>query len=241
MVGESHAAEFFETQFEDFNNCLCCDSGRVQPFWASVSYGIYISIEAAGIHRSLGVKVSRVQSITMDSWKPIHLMMMQLGGNRKFNDFLKEHGIPEDMPIREKYNTRAAEWYRENLSALAQGLQPLAQLLPGTGRLPVDRYPTPEQKKLDEVFSICHDSSSLAEMQKSYRASPKAGGKSVCDRLCACLRVHDHGSQINETVGSSPPPHDKSSDLDRLLPDYSLPKFLLNFTQNEKAWRTLSS
>jgi ADP-ribosylation factor GTPase-activating protein 1 len=225
MAVDTRAEEFFQAQFEDFHNCLCCDSGRVQPFWASISYGIYISIEAAGVHRSLGVKRSRVQSITMDSWTPLHLTMMRMGGNRKFNDFLREHGIPEDLPIREKYNTRAAEWYRENLSALAQGLQALAPLQPGTGHLPIDSCPSPEEKKLDAVFKSitpCPDSMSAGGVHERYEECQQSYMKSVCHRLCrlcSCLTLRILETQIDESLEEK-----KMSDLD--FAD-RLPTFLL--------------
>merc|ERR1719181_2742855 len=115
MVVDPAASEFFTTQQEDNANRACCDCGTEGASWASISYGIYLSIGAAGLHRSLGVKVSFVQSTTMDSWKPVHLRMMELGGNRRFQVFLREQGVPENMPTREKYCTRAAEWYRQNL------------------------------------------------------------------------------------------------------------------------------
>merc|ERR1711879_363785 len=98
---------------------------------------------------------SRVQSLHMDAWKPVHLRMMQLGGNRRFRDFLSEHGIPEDLPIRDKYATRAAKWYRENLRALAEGQEPLEPLKPGEGTQSTleTELGTQEQLALDHVFA----------------------------------------------------------------------------------------
>merc|ERR1719195_2466970 len=140
------AVEFFhQQQEEDSRNNFCCDCNTAEPQWASISHGIYISIGASGAHRSLGVKISSVQSLSMDTWKPIHLRMMELGGNRRFRNFLEEHDIPSEMPIREKYSTRAAEWYRKNLRALAEGRDPPCPLPLGTGRLPMNCAPSPTQ------------------------------------------------------------------------------------------------
>eukprot|EP00439_Symbiodinium_sp_Y106_P046019 s308_g5.t2 len=104
---------FFDEHLRRSANQTCCDGGGVAPCWASVSHGTYISIEASGIHRSLGVATSFVQSLYLDAWKPVHLKMMELGGNERFQKFMEAQGVPEDMPIREKYSTRAAKWYRE--------------------------------------------------------------------------------------------------------------------------------
>jgi len=145
---------FFQAQQdEDANNNMCCDTGSAGPQWASPSHGIFISIEAAGVHRSLGVKVSRVLSTTMDSWKPLQLKMMELGGNKKFAEFLRSQGVPDNMPIRLKYTTRAADWYRKNLLAMAQNSKPPEPMAPGTGHMPSsDADARAGQLLLDEVF-----------------------------------------------------------------------------------------
>eukprot|EP00930_Biecheleria_cincta_P038964 TRINITY_DN2678_c0_g2_i1.p1 TRINITY_DN2678_c0_g2~~TRINITY_DN2678_c0_g2_i1.p1 ORF type:complete len:269 (-),score=55.46 TRINITY_DN2678_c0_g2_i1:28-834(-) len=155
------AAEFFKSQQADSGNDSCCDCGSArQADWASVSHGIYISIEASGIHRSLGVKTSFVLSTTMDSWKPVHLRMMELGGNRRFQDFMQQQGVPGDWPIRKRYSTRAAAWYRENLKAEAEGLDLPAPLEMGTGHLPLEEI-AEASALLDQVFAAVPGSSSM--------------------------------------------------------------------------------
>lgn len=152
-MADDEVVEFFQEQMDaDELNRVCFDSGSDEPVWASVSHGIYISIGAAGIHRSLGVKFSRVQSLEMDAWKPLHLRMMRFGGNRRFGEFLHEHGVPETMPIRAKYTTRAAEWYRLNLVARAHGTASPPPLPAGTGALQADGLPS-EAQLLDTVFA----------------------------------------------------------------------------------------
>lgn len=155
-MADAGTLEFFQKQREvDVQNGICCDCGTRDPEWASVSHGIYLSIEASGVHRSLGVRMSYVQSTCMDSWKPLHLRMMELGGNQRFVTCMREHGVPEDMTIRQKYSTRAAEWYRANLRAMAEDITPPPALPPGIGHLPAEgaTSSTPEQLILDQVFA----------------------------------------------------------------------------------------
>ena len=44
------------------------DCGEADPSWASINLGIMMCIECSGIHRSMGVHLSKVRSVTLDSW-----------------------------------------------------------------------------------------------------------------------------------------------------------------------------
>ena len=44
----------------------CCTG----PRWASWNLGVFLCIRCAGIHRNLGVHISRVKSVNLDSWTP---------------------------------------------------------------------------------------------------------------------------------------------------------------------------
>jgi ADP-ribosylation factor GTPase-activating protein 1 len=57
----------------------------------------------------------------MDAWNPDQLKRMQKGGNSKLNAFLLEYGVEKHMDIKEKYNSKAAEFYREKLRAEVDG------------------------------------------------------------------------------------------------------------------------
>lgn len=64
----------------------------------------------------------------MDSWTDKQIAMMRLGGNDKFNTFLKQYNVQKTLTIPQKYNTSAALYFRERLSAEANGLSPPATL-----------------------------------------------------------------------------------------------------------------
>jgi len=56
----------------------CLVSG---PDWASINLGILVCIECSGIHRSLGVHVSKVRSLTLDKWEE---STVKVRGNQHF-------------------------------------------------------------------------------------------------------------------------------------------------------------
>lgn len=48
------------------DNCIF----TLGPRWASWNLGIFLCIRCAGIHRNLGVHISKVRSVNLDSWTP---------------------------------------------------------------------------------------------------------------------------------------------------------------------------
>ncbi|KAG6585024.1 pde1 suppressor 1 family protein [Phytophthora cinnamomi] len=104
------------------NRCVDCDAPY--PQWATVSYGTFMCLECSGRHRGLGVHISFVRSVTMDSWTDKQVLQMQKGGNDSFRAAFSAAGVPTDLSISEKYNTPQAEAYRQRLTAIVEGRSP---------------------------------------------------------------------------------------------------------------------
>ncbi|XP_074372580.1 putative ADP-ribosylation factor GTPase-activating protein AGD15 [Apium graveolens] len=68
-------------------NKECADCRSRAPRWASVNLGIFICMQCSGIHRSLGVHISKVRSATLDTWLPEQIAFMQYMGNGKANSY----------------------------------------------------------------------------------------------------------------------------------------------------------
>lgn len=119
MDGE-HTKRFFAEQFTDRANKLCVDCNAANPQWASATLGSYFCLDCSGTHRGLGVHLSFVRSIDMDTWKEKQLKSMELGGNSRLKALLDKYGLAK-MSIPEKYNSQAAQYYREHLKALVEG------------------------------------------------------------------------------------------------------------------------
>ena len=50
------------------DNRKCADCRKRDPRWASWNLGIFVCIRCSGIHRSLGVHISKVKSADLDTW-----------------------------------------------------------------------------------------------------------------------------------------------------------------------------
>ncbi|XP_037058803.1 stromal membrane-associated protein 2 isoform X3 [Peromyscus leucopus] len=76
------------------DNKFCADCQSKGPRWASWNIGVFICIRCAGIHRNLGVHISRVKSVNLDQWTQEQIQCMQEMGNGKANR-LYEAYLPE--------------------------------------------------------------------------------------------------------------------------------------------------
>jgi hypothetical protein len=72
----------------------------------------------------LGVHISFVRSIAMDSWTEQQLKCMKLGGNEACNTYIQQKSngtITSRTPIRQKYDNPHAQLYKEILKARVEG------------------------------------------------------------------------------------------------------------------------
>ena len=75
-------------------NAICADCPSRSPRWASINLGVFICITCSGIHRGLGVHISKVRSTNLDTWFPEQVEFMTKMGNKKANDYW-EGELPE--------------------------------------------------------------------------------------------------------------------------------------------------
>ena len=71
-------------------NESCFECLRRAPDWASLGFGILICLECAGRHRALGVHITLVRSLNLDSWTDSYMAMLKYGGNRQFRAHVEE-------------------------------------------------------------------------------------------------------------------------------------------------------
>lgn len=107
-------------------NIFCADCGATNPQWATLTYGALLCLNCSGKHRRLGVQLSVVRSVNMDSWSHQDVLAMLEGGNTQLNQFFDRHGLSMSSPttiihdkkiqVVDRYETNAAKFYRKNLS-----------------------------------------------------------------------------------------------------------------------------
>lgn len=86
-------------------NKLCVDCQKPNPKWASVTFGTLFCLECSGRHRSLGVHISFVRSVTMDSWTDKQIKSMRVGGNKAWRDWIAPRNPNAlKMSIPQRYN-----------------------------------------------------------------------------------------------------------------------------------------
>lgn len=108
-------------------NDKCIDCGLPAPTWASVTLACFMCLECSGRHRGLGTHISFVRSVQMDSWSDAQIAAMKAGGgNDAVKEFLATKGgidtsVLGSTTIRQKYDSPAAELWRQVLKARVNG------------------------------------------------------------------------------------------------------------------------
>uniref|UniRef100_UPI0037E812AE stromal membrane-associated protein 1-like isoform X2 n=1 Tax=Semicossyphus pulcher TaxID=241346 RepID=UPI0037E812AE len=94
-LNEQHQAILSKLLRED-DNKYCADCEAKGPRWASWNLGVFMCIRCAGIHRNLGVHISRVKSVNLDQWTPEQIQSMVDMGNSRARKLYEAH-LPESF------------------------------------------------------------------------------------------------------------------------------------------------
>ncbi|XP_052354546.1 stromal membrane-associated protein 1 isoform X6 [Oncorhynchus keta] len=172
-LNEQHQAILSKMLRED-DNKHCADCEAKGPRWASWNLGVFMCIRCAGIHRNLGVHISRVKSVNLDQWTQEQIQSMVDMGNNKAKQLYEAH-LPDtfrrpqtdqavEFFIRDKYERK--KYYDQN------GLKTASE-----------REKKKREKDLEKVNRPSSSEKKKAELQTDSRANPRRTPEPAIDLL----------------------------------------------------------
>ncbi|KAL2827399.1 hypothetical protein BDW59DRAFT_57096 [Aspergillus cavernicola] len=103
-------------------NDRCADCSAMNPGWATWNIGAFLCMRCAALHRKMGTHISKVKSLSMDSWSLEQVDEMKSHGNTIVNKLYNPRNVQPPIPtdideadacmerfIRQKYQTRTLE------------------------------------------------------------------------------------------------------------------------------------
>ncbi|XP_047458894.1 stromal membrane-associated protein 1 isoform X4 [Mugil cephalus] len=194
-LNEQHQAILSKLLREE-DNKYCADCEAKGPRWASWNLGVFMCIRCAGIHRNLGVHISRVKSVNLDQWTPEQIQSMVDMGNSRARKLYEAH-LPENFKrpqtdqavevfIRDKYERKkyydkeaVATAPQKSSEAAPPSASPSSQ--PDRSRQEKEREKKKEEKKKEKDGDKVERHNNTKHSES--RASPKKGSELAVDLL----------------------------------------------------------
>ncbi|KAI1790079.1 hypothetical protein LXA43DRAFT_1095796 [Ganoderma leucocontextum] len=181
-------------------NDVCADCKNHNPRWASHSLGIFICMNCASIHRKMGTHISKVKSLTMDTWSKEQVEFMKSMGNTKSNAHYNPNETRNPPPTNmidqerdselEKY-IRSKYQYKSFVTRSAQ----VAALL-GPSRSASSKLSSAAQQRSATMPPSASSSSSLSSISKPSVAPPLTASSSTASASSVASAAAPAQSQL---------------------------------------------
>ncbi|KAJ9141784.1 UBA domain-containing protein 3 [Pleurostoma richardsiae] len=156
-------------------NNVCADCGARNPAWASWSLGIFLCMRCATIHRKLGTHISKVKSLSMDSWSNEQVENMKKVGNTASNKSYNPQNKRPPVPIdADEADSTMERFIRQKY--VTQGLS--ASRRHNTGSTESDETPPPLPPKTPSRFGFRSASSIFPLSSRAKKDAAAARGSS---------------------------------------------------------------
>jgi len=86
--------------------CSDCPNRLAQNAWASINIGAFICFQCSGIHRNLGVHISKVRSLNLDSWNDDWVENMERWGNQRAKQYWEAKAQGARRPTQDDSNSQ---------------------------------------------------------------------------------------------------------------------------------------
>ncbi|XP_054655561.1 stromal membrane-associated protein 1-like isoform X2 [Dunckerocampus dactyliophorus] len=217
-LNEHHQAILSKLLREDGNKyCADCEAKgdcasvphvMAGPRWASWNLGVFMCIRCAGIHRNLGVHISRVKSVNLDQWTSEQIQSIVDMGNSRAKQLYEAH-LPENFSrpqtdqavevfIRDKYE-RKKYYDKEALpTALKSAEDAPHSNSPSSKADRSKQQKEHEKKKDDKKKEKDLEKGDRQNMKSESRASPKKSKEAAVDLLG--LDAPDGSGKVNDEL-----------------------------------------
>ncbi|KAM6956556.1 stromal membrane-associated protein 1 [Aplochiton taeniatus] len=211
------------------DNKYCADCEAKGPRWASWNLGVFMCIRCAGIHRNLGVHISRVKSVNLDQWTPEQIQSMVDMGNSRARQLYEAH-LPENFRrpqtdqaveffIRDKYERK--KYYDKDALNGAPRISPPQK----------EREKKKEEKKREKDSEKGNRPSASEKKREELQAEPRASPKKSAEPTVDLLGLDGPAGGSASTGSGSSNAAPMGDELDIFGPMVSNPLPSSNHTQ----------
>ncbi|KAM6053022.1 arf-GAP with SH3 domain, ANK repeat and PH domain-containing protein 1-like isoform 2-T2 [Theristicus caerulescens] len=210
--GESSQEELTQAIIKEVRgmpgNRECCDCSAPDPTWLSINLGILICIECSGIHREMGVHLSRIQSLSLDKLATSELLLARNISNSGFNDIM-EASLPS-YSLKPTVHSDMA--FRKNFIISKYVEKKYAKRIPAA-----QCSSLPEAVKDKDIFSLLQACAKNVDLSEPVLAPLQEPGETILhlavllsDRTSLHIvdfLVQNSGSLAKQTVEGNTPLH----------------------------------
>lgn len=167
-------------------NSLCADCGANGTRWATVNHGQFVCIRCSGIHRSLGVHISKVKSTNLDKWTTAEVSVMRMVGNKLGRQLFEARLPPREKPSENDSDNVVRGFivkkYDEKKYAAPDWVPALKKVFKSAGyKAGKKGLKDAEEKKVDEhvaAAAAVADGAAAADGKKDKKTKKDKSGKS---------------------------------------------------------------